>query len=190
MRSQGFSAAGQEMSFHQPGKSDQFSRKVTCKKNQNKKVKFWEANKAAAYSTTISRSPSFIRLHFKSSTSHENMKFTSSHKDSAHLPSAGLVFLRHRTMNVQTSRWRLPFFSKASQHPLCESWKAFRKLKWHGSSLGEKGGRFRVLLIGEETYIIAELQADYGKRVFHSLSSVWSTPALSTRSSDRWKESS
>lgn len=67
-------------------------------------------------------------------------------------PSAAPAFLRHRTVNIQTSHWRWPCFSKASQHPLCKSWRAFRKLKGHGSSLGEKGRRFRVLLLGEETY--------------------------------------
>lgn len=55
-------------------------------------------------------------------------------------------------MNIQTSGWRLPFYSKASQHPRCKSLRAFRKLKWLRSSLGEKGRRFGVLLLGEETY--------------------------------------
>lgn len=95
-----FQCLDKEMSLHWPGKSDLFSWKCICKKNQNKKVRFWETNKVAADSTSKSSSLSFIRFHCKSPTSQENMKFTSSHKDSAHLPSAAPVFLWHRTMNI------------------------------------------------------------------------------------------
>lgn len=93
---------------HSTGQENQtlFSWKVTCKKKQNKKVRFWETNKVAADSTSTSSSFGFIRLHCKSPTSQENMKFTSSHKDSARLPSAAPVFLRHRTVNIQTHCWR------------------------------------------------------------------------------------
>lgn len=59
------------------------------------KTKKWDSekhyrNKVAAESASTSSSLSFIRLYCKSPTSQENMKFTSSAKNAAHLPSAAL----------------------------------------------------------------------------------------------------